>query len=99
MRELLVPHLVDAHLLRWKPPLIESDRIFEIAIEVIQDLAQGFSMLSGTMPDRRPLALALQTWPIYGRKLTECWIETFPQLDKLKLGGRLAPPNPWSPNG
>jgi hypothetical protein len=99
MRELLLPHLVDAHLARRKPPLIASDRIHEIAIEVIKEIDQGLAELSGTAPNRRPLALAMRTWPTYGRSLNECWIQAFPQLDTLKLGGRLAPPDAWREHG
>jgi hypothetical protein len=95
MRQYLLAPLVSAHLSRNKQPFVPLDRTFEIARDVILQVEHGLWSLTGARPDLSEFSRAAELWPAYGRKLTEYWITAFPALDKLKLGGRLAPPDPW----
>jgi hypothetical protein len=96
MRQYLIAPLVSAHLSRRNRPFVPHDRTYEIAREVILEVERGLSTLTGVRPDLSEFSRAAEIWPkFYGRRLTEYWITAFPKLDKLKLGGRLAPPDPW----
>ncbi|SDR33784.1 hypothetical protein SAMN05444161_2934 [Rhizobiales bacterium GAS191] len=94
MRQYMIPGLVHAHLSRGQQ-LVSPKKAFQSAREVIEDVERGISLLTGVIPDLTGFALAAQYFPVYGRQLSEYWIKAFPHLDKLKLGGRLAPPEPW----
>jgi hypothetical protein len=95
MRQYLLAPLVSAHLSRRNQPFVPHDRTNEIARDVILEVERGLSSLTGAPLDLSELSRAAELWPAYGRQLTEYWITAFPELDKLKLGGRLAPPDPW----
>ena len=95
-RQYLLTALVSAHLARLSFHYASPDKPFEIAPQVIEDVERGFSLLTGVMPNLKDFGLAAEFWRhSYGRHLTEFWITAYPRLDKLKLGGRLAPPAPW----
>jgi hypothetical protein len=95
MRQFLLAHLVNAHLARNKQPFVPHDRTYEIARDAILEVERGLSTLTGARPDLSEFSRAAELWSTYGRQLTEYWITAFPDLDKLKLGGRLAPPDLW----
>jgi hypothetical protein len=95
MRQYLLAPLVNAHLARNRQPFVQRDRTYEIARDVILEVERGLSTLTGASSDLSEFGRAAELWPAYGRRLTEYWVTAFPDLDKLKLGGRLAPPDPW----
>jgi len=95
MRQYLLAPLVDAHLSRRNRPFVPREKIYEIAGDVIAQTERGLSALTGSRPDLAEFDRAAKLWPSYGRQLTEYWITAFPTLETLKLGGRLAPPDPW----
>jgi hypothetical protein len=96
VRQYLIAPLVSAHLSRRNQPFVPNDGTYDIARDVILEVERGLSTLTGVPPDLSGFSRAAEIWPkFYGRRLTEYWITAFPKLDQLKLGGRLAPPDPW----
>lgn len=96
IRQYLLTALVSAHLARPGFNFASPEKPFEIARGVIMDVEQGFSILTGVTPNLKDFGLAAEYWRRgYGRQLTEFWITAYPRLEQLKLGGRLAPPEPW----
>jgi hypothetical protein len=99
IRAYLLPALIDKILARRGQPYMEVDTIYSIAIQIVREAERCLSVITGNPANLGDFALASRQWPTYGRQINECWIEAYPHLDKLKLGGTLAPPEPWRDHG
>jgi hypothetical protein len=96
IRQFLLTQLVSARVARPEFNFASPDRPFEIARDVMMEVEQGFLLLTGVERGLSDFAAAMEYWRrTYGRQITEFWITAHPRLDKLKLGGWLAPPDPW----
>jgi hypothetical protein len=96
IRQCTLPMLLHAKLSRNGKELLSIDKMFEIATDVIIEVERSFSFLTGVIADLSGFTRAMRYWSTtYGRQINEYWIRAFPRLDNLKLGGRLAPPDPW----
>jgi hypothetical protein len=102
IRQYTLPGVVEAHLARGNQratkELIPAVKLYQITANVIREVEKGLSQLTGVWVPPR-LGTAANTWRTYGKELNEYWIKAYQQLDKLKLGGRLAPPEPWREYG
>jgi hypothetical protein len=96
IRQFLLTQLASAQVARPGFNFASPDRPFEIARDIMLEVEQGILLLTGVERGLSDFAAAMEYWRrTYGRQITEFWITAHPRLDKLKLGGRLAPPDPW----